>query len=188
MDKNKENILIVEDETIIAEEIKEILSAEGYNVIGQASSAHEALEISQKTTPDICFLDITIEGDRDGIILGKELKEKHDPKIIFLTAYGDKEHIQKAKSIRPSGYLTKPFKNSDIIAAVEMLTASVGDSLEQDDVLEKEIKHVPDSNVIFLKDGKFKGTCASQSPFLKSSPYCSNWLCLSSLFSSLHAE
>ncbi|UTW64530.1 response regulator [bacterium SCSIO 12741] len=114
------SILIVEDEFITSDLIKDELLRMGYQVSGQARSAEEALHILGKNDTDVCMLDINIHGDMDGIELAQQVRKLHRMPIIFLTAYNDKKTIERAAQQMPSAYLIKPFKNSEIYAALEI--------------------------------------------------------------------
>lgn len=113
-------ILIVEDQVIVSEEIKEILLAKGYEVIAQCTSAEEAHEALEKYACDVAILDINIEGDKDGIELAGEILEKHRCAIIFLTAYADKQFLARAKRVKPAAYIVKPFEETNLQMAIEI--------------------------------------------------------------------
>src|SRR5687767_9217328 len=113
------NILIVEDEFITQKTIKEALNELGYSISGDAMDAEEALNILDKKTTDLAILDIQIQGDKDGIWIAKEIKEKYKIPFIFLTANADKNTVKRASETEPNGYLIKPFDKQDIFAAIE---------------------------------------------------------------------
>jgi DNA-binding LytR/AlgR family response regulator len=113
-------VLIVEDELIVSEEIKEILHKNHYQVVGQVDNATEALEIFQLDKPDIILMDIHIKGGMDGIALAQKFNTINPVSIIFLTAYSDENYLSKAKVVRPAAYLVKPFKEMDIVSAIEI--------------------------------------------------------------------
>lgn len=113
-------VLIVEDQIIVSEEIKEILIAKGYKVIGQCTSAEEALNLLSSEVCDVAILDINIEGDRDGIELANEILKSHRTAIIFLTAYADEQFLKRAKQVKPAAYIVKPFEETNLHMAVEV--------------------------------------------------------------------
>lgn len=113
-------ILIVEDQVIVSEEIKEILTKKGYEVIGQCTSAVEALDVLQNQVCDVAILDINIDGDKDGIELASEILEKHRCAIIFLTAYADEQFLARAKKVKPAAYIVKPFEETNLQMAIEI--------------------------------------------------------------------
>lgn len=113
-------ILIVEDELIIAEDIRTKLVSLGYIVTGMAMSADEAEYLLQADKPDLVMLDILLQGKRDGIDLARIIREQYKIPFIFLTSYGDRETVERAKSVLPDGYLLKPFTDKDLFAAIEI--------------------------------------------------------------------
>lgn len=113
-------ILIVEDELIIAEDIRTTLAGLGYNVTGVALNADEAETLLAGTKPDLVMLDIRLGGARDGIDLAAVIREKYRIPFIFLTSYGDRETVERAGRMLPDGYLLKPFTDRDLFAAIEM--------------------------------------------------------------------
>ena len=117
---NRKKILIVEDERIIAEDIKSALLSFDYEVLGICSSGELALEKLKSITPDLIMMDIMLEGELDGIQTSEIiLKEKNIP-IIYLTAYADEATLERAKLTTPYGYLLKPFEDRELNASVEM--------------------------------------------------------------------
>jgi two-component system response regulator LytT len=113
-------ILIVEDELLIAEDIRMHLENLGYEVIGIASSYNETIEITNSESPDIALVDIIIDGEKDGIQTAGYLKQNLDIPIIFLTSHADKPTVERAKQVNPDGYLVKPFNSNDLYTAIEI--------------------------------------------------------------------
>lgn len=113
-------VLIVEDEAIIAADIEQTVLKEGYQVVGIAHSSTKAIDMLHRLTPDIILLDIAIKGDKDGIDIAHIIKEQYQKPFIYITSFADKDTLEKAKSTYPSGYIVKPFKDRDIISAIEM--------------------------------------------------------------------
>ncbi len=113
---SKPRILLVEDEPLIADDIAEILEKNGYQVVGIADEAADALEIVEEEQPDVALLDINIEGDKDGIELAAELSIP----FVFLTSYYDQATLKRAAKVNPSGYIVKPFNESDLIANIRL--------------------------------------------------------------------
>lgn len=117
----KKQILIVEDESIVAMDIKQSLEKLGYDVIGIASSGKKALEyLSKRTKPDLILMDIMIKGDMTGVDVSAHVKENHQIPVVFLTAYADDQTLEKAKNTNPYGYILKPFKEVDLKTNVEI--------------------------------------------------------------------
>ena len=128
---SKIKILIVEDEWIVSEELKEILIKHDFEVVGQAESGSQALAIVDENTPDIALMDINIKGDLDGIELAKILKERFNMTIIFLTAYYDDYFIRRASKVDPASYFVKPFEERNLIVALEVAFNKVSKAKEE---------------------------------------------------------
>ena len=114
------NILIVEDESIVAKDIEYSLKKLGYNVVGICSSGEKALELLETEQADLVLMDIMLKGELSGIDTAKVIKEKSGIPVIYLTAYADENTLNKAKVTEPYGYIIKPFKEIDIHTSIEM--------------------------------------------------------------------
>jgi two-component system response regulator LytT len=113
-------IIIVEDELIIAEDIRLELENLGYEVTGIATTYDEALDLYSRQQPDIILIDILIAGEKDGIDLARTIRKKEDIPLIFLTSHADKGTVERAKQVKPDAYLVKPFQRADLFAAIEI--------------------------------------------------------------------
>lgn len=122
-------ILIVEDESLIAEEIRERLGRLGAAVIDVVDSGQEAIEAAVEHQPDLILMDIRLKGEMTGIEAAQVINETTRTPIVYLTAHSDWETVQQAKHSNPFGYLSKPFKEADLISVIE--AASLRQSLEQ---------------------------------------------------------
>lgn len=123
-------ILIVEDEVIVARTIANQLNQLGYTVIGTASSGKVAIAKALETKPELVLMDIILKGDMDGIATASYIRENLDIPVIFLTAYGDDNTLERAKITQPFGYIVKPFTSKDLRIAIEI--GLLKHSLEQD--------------------------------------------------------
>lgn len=112
-------ILIVEDELLIADQLEIIASSNGCKVIGIAQNVEQAVHLLQ-FQPDLVFVDIQLLDQQNGIVLGKYLDEKNIS-FIYITANNEVETLKEAIKTNPISYISKPFKNNDIIAALEMV-------------------------------------------------------------------
>ena len=112
-------LLIVEDEFLIANDLRRILVKAGYQVIGMAGSVEDAKAIVAERTPDIALLDIFLEGDQTGIDLAHWLKERSVP-FVFLSANLTDSLLEMAKVTQPFGFLTKPFREKDVLTTLEI--------------------------------------------------------------------
>ncbi|AFL83144.1 response regulator of the LytR/AlgR family [Belliella baltica DSM 15883] len=144
---NKLKILIVEDELVIAEDLKDILEDLGYEVCGIAISAREALAMIDEFAPDLALLDIQIKGGKDGIELAAEINENFHLPFIIVSSYSDRQTLNRAKEVHPLGYLVKPYNEKDILAAIEMAMANYAK--------EQSKKNEDKSEEFVLKDSLF---------------------------------
>jgi len=99
---NNENILIVEDEKIIALDLQRRLERFGYSVVGMASDGAEAISLAISRSPDIILMDIMLAGSMDGIDAAKHIRAQLGIPVIFLTAYADEKTLERAKEVEPS--------------------------------------------------------------------------------------
>ena len=114
------SVLIVEDEFMTLNNIKESLTEVGYQIAGMAKNAKEAIHVLETEQVDIAILDINIQGDKDGLWLANYINENHHLPFVFLTAYNDEKTVKSAVNTQPYGYLIKPFNTIDIYAAIEL--------------------------------------------------------------------
>ncbi|UJP65366.1 LytR/AlgR family response regulator transcription factor [Mongoliitalea daihaiensis] len=117
---NKIKILIVEDELVIAEDLKDTLEDLGYEVVGIAISCREAMAMIEERSPDLALLDVQIKGGKDGIELAAEINEHYRIPFLMLTSHADIHTINRAKAVNPYGYLVKPFNEKEILAGIEL--------------------------------------------------------------------
>ncbi len=153
MNKNKK-ILIVEDDLISAEYLKELLEREGYEIVNIISSGKEAIEFCKENDCDLVLMDIMLEDNISGCEAALEI-ERYKPniKIIFLTAYAEDEMIEYAFEAKAYGYLIKPYREKEILATVKLAF-----SHEHEREVEKNIKEdkiaLKNGYVYDLKEGK----------------------------------
>ena len=113
-------VLVVEDENIIALNIKSKLKKLGYSVPSIASSGEEAIKKADITFPDLILMDIMLKGDMDGVEAAEQIRDKFDIPIIYLTAFSDDKILERAKLTEPYGYILKPFKENDLRTSIEI--------------------------------------------------------------------
>ncbi len=113
-------ILIVEDEKVVATDIEECLTEAGYGVLGASASGLEALKRIVETEPDLVLMDIKLKGPLDGIDVAEAIWKHLDIPVVYLTAYADRETLERAKKTDPAGYVLKPFDGQRLRTAVEI--------------------------------------------------------------------
>ena len=138
-------ILLVEDESIAAMDIKRTLESFGFKVPYIAASGDEALEKAAEIMPDLILMDIIIKGDIDGIDVAYQIKKLNIP-VIFLTAHPEDEHIERAKLAEPYGYIVKPYDSNELKHVIKL--ALYKKKMEKE-FLESIIENIP--NMIFIK-------------------------------------
>jgi diguanylate cyclase (GGDEF)-like protein/PAS domain S-box-containing protein/putative nucleotidyltransferase with HDIG domain len=113
-------ILVIEDEALIAEEIRERLKRLNYQVIGIADTGAQAIEIARQQCPDLVLMDIQLKGKMDGIEAAEIIYRDRNIPVVHLTAHSDQATFQRAKATAVFGYVLKPFQERDLLVAVEM--------------------------------------------------------------------
>ena len=114
------DILVVEDESIVAKDIQVCLRKLGYEVVGIVSSGEEEIEKAREVEPDLVMMDIMLKGEMSGIEEATSIRKTQDIPGILLTAYTDRDTVDRAKESEPFGYIIKPFKEIDIQTAIEI--------------------------------------------------------------------
>ena len=117
----KPKILVVEDEVLIAMQIKSILEEEGYEVVINIYSVEDAIQHIEAQTPLIVLIDINLNKNKDGVDLGRYLLEKNNIPYIYITSYSNKTTLDRVNETRPDGYIVKPFKPSDLVATISVV-------------------------------------------------------------------
>lgn len=116
----KNNILIVEDNRVIAEDIKLSLNKMGYKVCAIIAYGEKLVSVAEEMKPDLVLMDIMLKGRMNGIDAARLLKDRFDIPVVYLTAYADEDILQRAKMSEPNGYIIKPFDEKDLKVAVEI--------------------------------------------------------------------
>lgn len=113
-------ILIVEDEAIIAADLRELLEDLGYDVGSIAATVEEAERELERQSYDLMLVDIVLSGERDGIDLAQLARRRFDLPLVFITSHADPGTVRRARAVKPEGYLVKPFSRDEVFAAVEI--------------------------------------------------------------------
>lgn len=113
-------VLIVEDDRIVAMDIKGQLIRIGHTVVGVTGRGEDVLQLALDTTPELVLMDIRLEGEIDGVEAAEQIRDQLRIPVIFLTAYADDRTVERASLTEPFGYLLKPFEDLQLRTAVEM--------------------------------------------------------------------
>lgn len=113
-------VWIVEDEAIVAMDLKTRLQALGYDVLGISSYGEDAVEKVAEHKPDLVMMDIVLKGEMDGITAAGIIRQEMEIPVIYLTAYADEKTIGRAKVTEPFGYILKPFEERDVLTVIEI--------------------------------------------------------------------
>jgi response regulator NasT len=112
-------IIIADDEAIVRTDLKEMLTNLGYLVIGEVGDGQSAVNLARDLKPDVVLMDIRMP-DMDGIQAAKILTEEHLAPVVLLTAHSQRELVEQAKEAGVVGYLVKPFRETDLLPAIEV--------------------------------------------------------------------
>ncbi len=118
-------VIIIDDEALVAEDLRRQVEAVQFNVIGVFYSANDALNEAGKLGMDLAFIDIDLGGNMDGFALADELIQHYGTPVVFITGYGDISTIRRAATFVPYGYLLKPFSQDTVRIALEVAKARI---------------------------------------------------------------
>ncbi len=116
-----ETIMIVEDDIISAEALREKLTGYGYTVPPPLDNGKDAVRFALKTSPELVLMDIKLSGSMDGIEAAATIQKHLDVPVIYLTAYTDDEVLQRARNTAPFSYLIKPVRDRELQITIEMV-------------------------------------------------------------------
>ena len=151
---SKTNILIVEDESIVAKDIQHSLKKLGYTVVGICSTGEDAIRTAEEMKPDIVLMDIMLKEEMSGIEAAAQIREKLNIPVIYLTAYADESTLNKAKVSEPYGYIIKPFEEIDLHTSIEMAIykhEKETDVKKERDFLYSIVDNKESKDIIFVK-------------------------------------
>ncbi len=151
-------ILIVEDNVIIADDMQSMLEEIGYEIVDNVIVYEQAVEVLKNKEVDLVLIDIILASDKTGIDLGKHIRENYNIPFIFVTSNSDRATVENAKTVKPNGYLVKPFEQQDLYTSIEIalsnftsikITGASSESQEEEDDRLMSNKVLKDS--IFVK-------------------------------------
>ena len=132
-------VLIAEDEALIRMDLAEMLRDEGYEVVGEAGDGQEAVDLAESLQPDLVIMDVKMPR-RDGIDAASEIAGKRIAPIVILTAFSQRELVERARDAGAMAYLVKPFNINDLIPAIEVAVSRFGEIA----ALETEVAELSD--------------------------------------------
>jgi DNA-binding LytR/AlgR family response regulator len=113
-------ILIVEDNVIIADDMQSMLEEIGYEIVDNVIVYEQAVDVLKNNHVDLVLIDIILASDKTGIDLGKHIRETYNIPFIFVTSNSDRATVENAKTVKPDGYLVKPFEQQDLYTSIEI--------------------------------------------------------------------
>jgi two-component system, response regulator PdtaR len=132
-------VLVAEDEALIRLDLAEMLKEEGYDVVGQAGDGQEAVEMAEQLKPDLVIMDVKMPR-RDGIDAASEIAGKRIAPIVVLTAFSQRDLVERARDAGAMAYLVKPFSINDLLPAIEVAVSRFNEITE----LEREVATLAD--------------------------------------------
>jgi response regulator NasT len=115
-------VLIAEDEALIRLDLREMLEEEGFDVVGEAADGEQAVDLATKLTPDLVICDVKMP-KMDGIQAAAQITEARIAPVVMLTAFSQRDLIERARDAGAMAYLVKPFQKRDLLPAIEMATS-----------------------------------------------------------------
>lgn len=132
-------VLIAEDEALIRLDLKEMLEEEGYQVVGEADNGEEAITLAETLRPDLVVLDVKMP-KVDGITAAQHIAGERLAPVIMLTAFSQRELVERAREAGAMAYLVKPFQKKDLLPAIEVAVSRFAEIVQ----LEKEVAGLQD--------------------------------------------
>lgn len=147
-------ILIVEDNVIIADDMQSMLEEIGYEIVDNVIVYEQAVEVLKNNQVDLVLIDIILASDKTGIDLGKHIRDNYNIPFIFVTSNSDRATVENAKTVKPDGYLVKPFEQQDLYTSIEIALSNFNYSKKENS---KEIDEAGESftSNSVLKDSIF---------------------------------
>jgi CheY-like chemotaxis protein len=116
----RNRILIVEDERLVAEDLRDSLVHAGYDVVAIASTGERAIDRVAELEPDLVLMDINLSGEMDGIAAARSIRSRHGTPVVYLTAFSNDQTLARARATDAFGFIVKPFQEKAVVAAIEM--------------------------------------------------------------------
>ncbi|NDJ33055.1 MAG: response regulator [Chloroflexi bacterium] len=176
----KANILVVEDEALVALDITSILTSKTYTVPATADTSARAVELAEKFQPDLVLMDIRLQDGPSGIEAANLIRTHFGIPVIFLTAHADEATIQKAKRALPYGYILKPFNENELVAAIEIAlyrsqTEDRGQVVRDETLVETDEGTQPGMQAAFQRQVNFAQIPYTRLPVDSTTPRGYSW-------------
>lgn len=157
-------VLVVEDEAIVAFDIARQLERLGYRVVGTFASGEEAVSAAQRVRPDVVLMDVRLRGEMDGIVAAQTIREQVGIPVIYLTAYADAETLQRARITEPFGYVLKPFEVRELQTVIEMALYrhQLEDRLKDSEAQFRALAEANPALLLVLQPGNDRGRWVSR--------------------------
>ncbi|WP_435769271.1 ANTAR domain-containing response regulator [Nocardioides sp. SYSU DS0651] len=133
------SVVIAEDETLIRMDLAEMLVEEGYDVVGQAADGQQAIDLAERLRPDLVILDVKMPV-LDGIAAAEAIAGRRIAPVVMLTAFSQRELVERAREAGAMSYLVKPFNQADLVPAIEMAVSRFAEIRQ----LESEVSDLAD--------------------------------------------
>jgi response regulator NasT len=137
--RSTRRVVIAEDEALIRMDLAEMLAEEGYEVVGQAADGEQAIALAEKLTPDLVVLDVKMP-KLDGISAAQRIAEQRIAPVVMLTAFSQRDLVERARDAGAMAYLVKPFSRTDLVPAIEMAVSRFTELT----LLEREVADLSD--------------------------------------------
>ncbi|MCL2535240.1 MAG: ANTAR domain-containing response regulator [Nocardiaceae bacterium] len=138
-ERRSRRVVVAEDEALIRLDLVEMLREEGYDVVGEAGDGQRAVELAEELRPDLVIMDVKMPR-RDGIDAASEIAAKRIAPVVILTAFSQRELVERARDAGAMAYLVKPFSKADLVPAVELAASR----FTEISLLEREVANLSD--------------------------------------------
>lgn len=138
-ERQSRRVVVAEDEALIRLDLVEMLREEGYDVVGEAGDGQRAVELAEELRPDLVIMDVKMPR-RDGIDAASEIAAKRIAPVVILTAFSQRELVERARDAGAMAYLVKPFSKADLVPAVELAASRFTEIA----LLEREVSTLSD--------------------------------------------
>jgi DNA-binding NarL/FixJ family response regulator len=119
--KRQRRVLIVEDDFLVAGEVEFVLAEAGFDVVGPAATAEEAVRLAADSKPDLVIMDVRLAGPSDGIEAATQIYREHGIRSVFATAHSDGHTVARGKAANPLGWVAKPYSPDSLLAEINAL-------------------------------------------------------------------